>query len=488
MQNAASVCKGCIRFTSKGSKKVIIKQRGTRIVCDQALQNHKNNTVDATGNVKIYRSDSDSPLHGDKLFFDGNTSIARLRDNVYYKDDKMSFTTEKFDYNTTTEEGHYFDGGIVEDSLNTLVSKRGYVFKNNDIIVKDDVVITTPDYVVYADSLKYNSDTETVFIIAPTTLHSDSSVLYTEGGSYNTRSSYAHLTKNSKMYDGSQSIFADTIKYNKETKMGEAFSNIVMNDTAQMLMLKSNYLYHDGNIEYSMVTDSARLLLYSGFDTLFAHADTLTNYKDTADIQYVSGFPNVRFFRLDIQGKCDSLVYCMGDSVTTMYYDPMLWAIHNQLSGDVIKIYNKNNTISHLEMIDNAFLVSREDSIRFNQVSGKQITGYVNRNDIERIQVDGAAQSLYYSREGMDLVGFNQTESSYLTILMKGGAVTRLSLKPASTGQFHSIDAIPYEQQFLRGFQWRSDIRPIAPWDIYRKPPVSKEAEKKKKRKGGGRR
>lgn len=486
MQNAANVCRGCIKFSSKGKKRVIIKQRGTRIICDKALQNNKLNTVDATGNVMIYRSDSEYPLRGDKLFFDGNTSVARLRDNVYYKDDKISFTTEKFDYNTKTEEGFYFDGGVMEDSLNTLVSQRGYVFKNNDVIVKDDVVITTPDYLVYADSLKYNSDTETVFMIAPTTLHSDSSILYTEGGSYNTRTSYAHLTKNSKLYKGSQTIFADTIIYDEEKQIGEAFSNIVMNDSAQMLMLKSNYLYHDGNSDYALVTDSARMLLYSGFDTLFAHADTLTNYKDTAEIQYVSGFPNVRFFRLDVQGKCDSLVYSMADSVTTMYYDPMLWAIYNQLSGDVIKIYNRNNTISHLEMLGDAFLVSREDSIRFNQVSGKKITGYVKRNDIERIQVDGAAESLYYSREGNDLMGYNQTESSYLTISMKNGLVTRLSLKPASTGEFHSIDAIPYEDQFLRGFQWRSDLRPIAPWDIYRKIPL--ELETKKKRRSGGRR
>lgn len=474
---AKDICRYCFLVTGN----VKFTHKGTRIESDRAVWNRQSNSVDCKGNVRIYRKGSEYPLHGDKLFFDGNTSIAELRDNVYYKDDKVSFTTDKFDYNTETEEGHYFEGGVVKDSTNTLVSERGYLFKNDDITVKDSVVITTPDYLVLSDSITYNSTTKTVYIIAPTTLYSDSSELYAEGGYYQTEESYAFLTDNVTMEQAQYKLSGDTISYNETTLIAEGWSNIEMNDTAQKLMLRGNYMFHNGNTEYSFMTDSAQALLYSGFDTLFSHADTLWTYKDTADIQYFVGYPNVRFFRLDIQGKCDSLVYNMDSETTTMYYEPMLWSLYNQMSGDLINIYNNNNRVSHLEMINSAFIVSREDSIRFNQIRGKTITGYISGNDLRKIEVEGNAESLYYSRDGLDLVGYNQTESSYLTISMENGLISRLSLHPASSGNFYSLDSKPYEEQFLRGFQWRSDLRPYAPWDIFRRTP--REEIKKSRRK-----
>ena len=150
------------------------------------------------------------------------------------------------------------------------------------------------------------------------------------------------------------------------------------------------------------------------------------------------------------------------------------------MSGEVINIFSKNNHVSHLEMLNSAFIVSREDSIRFNQIKGKTITGYVSGNDLRKIEVEGNAESIYYSRDGLDLMGYNQTESSYLKISLENSAITRLNLYPSSSGTFYSLDSKPYEEQFLRGFQWRSDLRPIAPWDIFRIPP--KEETKSRRR------
>lgn len=481
-QSDKTICKDCILLIGDAkTNDVTFKHKGSTIKCNTAILNKKTEDLEATGNVRIYRKDSPYPLNGDRLDYDSRSSLAKLRENVYYKDDKVSFTTEKFNYNTETEEGYYFDGGTVKDSVNTLISKRGYLFNNDDITVKDSVVITTPDYLVNSDSITYNSSKKTVYIIAPTTLYSDSSVLYAEGGYYQTEKSYAFLTDNAQLEKGSYRMKGDTISYDEKTLIGEGWGNIEMNDTIQKLMLRGNYMYHDGNTDYSFMTDSAQALLYSGFDTLFAHADTLSTYKDTADIQYFNGYNNVRFFRLDIQGKCDSLVYNMDEEVTTMYYAPMLWSLYNQMSGDVINIYNKDNRVSHLEMVDDAFIVSREDSIRFNQISGKTITGYISGNDLRKIVVEGNAQSIYYSREGLDLVGYNQTESSYLSISMKNGAINKLSLYPASSGNFYSIDSKAYEEQFLRGFQWRSDLRPYSPLDIFRVTPYEEVKRKKRK-------
>lgn len=473
-----SLCRGCVLFTGN----VHFTRNGAVIKCDRALS-HPDNTVDATGNVRIYRKDSDYPLRGDKLKFDGNTNIAHLRDNVYYEDEDISFTTEKFDYNTNTEEGYYFDGGVIKDSLNTLESLRGYVFGNNNIIVKDSVSITTPDYLVLSDSIKYNSDKETVYIIAPSILYSDSSILYANGGYYNTKESYVFLTKQSHMEQGPYYLEGDTISYNENTMIGEAFGNVLLDDSSQTIMLKGNYVFHNGAEDYSLMSDSAQMLFYGGFDTLYAHADTFVYTKDTANSTYISGHRNVRFFRLDVQGKCDSMVYNMDDSIATLYQEPIMWSMFNQMSGEVIDIHMANNRVSHMVMKNNAFIASREDSLRYNQVSGRNITGYIRGNELNKIDVEGQAESIYYSREGVDLVGFNKSESNYLTIFMKDSQIEKLSMKPASLGTFHSMESLPYEEQFLRNFHWRSDLRPVSPQDIFRNTPATEDISKRKRRK-----
>ncbi len=475
---AKDICNNCFLYRDS----VVFKSEGSVIKCQRALYNLQSNSIEATGNLRVYRKGNKYPLRGDKLFFDVNTNVAHLRDNVRYSDEKVSFTTDNLDYNTATEEGHYFDGGVIKDSVNTLVSKQGYLFKNNDMVVKDSVTISTPDYLVVSDSIKYNSDSQTVFIIAPTTLYSDSSTLYAERGYYQTVESYAYLTKNARMNRGSYKLKGDTISYNETTLVGEGWSNLEMNDTLQKIIFRGNYVYYNDSISYSFMTDSARILFYSGFDTLYAHADTFFNYVDTADVQYFSGYPNVRFFRLDIQGKCDSLVYNMEEGVATMYYDPIMWALYNQMSGNIVKIYNTDGHVSHIELEDDAFIISREDSIRFNQVKGRLITGYLANNDLKKIVVDGQAQSIYYSRDGIDLVGYNQSESNYLIIYLKEGQVNKLISKPTTNGNFFSIDSNPYEEQFLKDFQWRSDLRPISPWDIYRRTPRETTNNDKKRR------
>ena len=50
------------------------------------------------------------------------------------------------------------------------------------------------------------------------------------------------------------------------------------------------------------------------------------------------GFHNVRFFRNDLQGKCDSLFYSDRDSVMRMYGLPVLWSDQQQISGEEIHV------------------------------------------------------------------------------------------------------------------------------------------------------
>ena len=91
--------------------------------------------------------------------------------------------------------------------------------------------------------------------------------------------------------------------------------------------------------ELSIITGKAMFMQVDDEDTLFLHADTLkTTYDSTGLNRILYAFNKVKFFKADMQGKCDSLVYSDGDSIIDMYNEPILWVDENQITARFIKI------------------------------------------------------------------------------------------------------------------------------------------------------
>ena len=110
-------------------------------------------------------------------------------------------------------------------------------------------------------------------------------------------------------------------------------------------------------------------------------------------------YRKVKFFRTDIQGKCDSLVYSGKDSIMRLFKEPVLWQDKNQLTGEKVEIKTSAGEIKNLFLRNNAFIISKEDSVKFNQIKGKQMTGYFKENKLAKIFVEGNGQTIVYQRE-----------------------------------------------------------------------------------------
>ena len=154
-------------------------------------------------------------------------------------------------------------------------------------------------------------------------------------------------------------------------------------------------------------------------------ADTLAA-KPTKDARLVLAYYKVRFYRGDIQGKCDSLAYFSKDSTIQMFTHPIIWSDKNQLSANYIEIINRSKGPSEVRMKDDAFIIAMEDdSLRFNQIKGKNMTGYIRKNELDKIDVSGNGQSNYYARDKNGVIGLNKAQSSNITIYMNKGKVKK---------------------------------------------------------------
>ena len=198
--------------------------------------------------------------------------------------------------------------------------------------------------------------------------------------------------------------------------------------------------------------------------------DSLSNKKGK-DARLVLAWNKVRFFREDFQGKCDSLAYWSKDSTIQLFTDPVIWSNRNQISAKYIEMINQSKDRDEIKMQEDAFIISMEnDSIRFNQIKGKNMTGYIKQNNLTKIDVDGNGQSNYYARNQDGVIGLNKAVSSNITIYMDNGKVKKIAFIKSPEGELKPLETIDDGDKLLPGFKWLSDIRPKNKEDIFRHP------------------
>jgi lipopolysaccharide assembly outer membrane protein LptD (OstA) len=191
------------------------KQDNVFMYCDSALLYEVLNKVDAFGKVRIQQGDSLN-LYGDLMNYDGNSKIARFKNNVRVYHNEMVLTTNVLDYDTKNRVAIYPKGGKIVDKDNILTSELGYYYANTaDAFFKKYVVLTNPKYVLNSDTLKYNTKSRIATFFGPTTIVSKEDYLYAEAGTYNTVTDIAQFTKNPLYRSGAQTLTGDFLYYDR---------------------------------------------------------------------------------------------------------------------------------------------------------------------------------------------------------------------------------------------------------------------------------
>jgi lipopolysaccharide export system protein LptA len=283
-------------------------------------------------------------------------------------------------------------------------------------------------------------------------------------GWYNTETEFAYLDRRATLKNEEQSMTADTMFYNRKTGYAKALSDVVIVDTTNKATLKGEYAELWEKLGKCMITDSLRAYYYEEVDTLFATADSMYVYFDTIsnDVQRINAFYNVRFFRNDVQGKCDSLHYIIPDSMVYMRTEPVIWAEDSQLSGDLIDIKVKGQAIENLMMHPNAFVIQQDSIKGFNQVKGKEITIYFKDNDIDNMYNKGNAETIYWLRDDDgSLIGINISQSDEMNIIIRNRQISRIKHYNNIKETLYPEKQLKDDMEHLKGFLWQEEKKPV---------------------------
>jgi len=455
---------------------VIMSHDSAYLYCDSAYLNDEKNNVIAYGNVHIMISDTLN-LYGDSLTYDGNTKVARIFSNVRLVDNQTILTTDTLVFDRKTQIAQYDYWGKIVNDKNILVSKHGYYFTTiKEFFFKEKVLLINPDYRMHSDTLMYNTVTEVSYFFGPSDIVSKDKTdsIYCENGWYDTRFDKARFRKNSMIWHEDQYLTGDSLYYERKSGFGQAFEHAMLVDTVQNMLLLGNYGELQRRNGFAFMIDSAVAVMVDNGDSLFMHSDTIKATFDRAEkIKDVRCYYKVKFFREDLQGMSDSLVYHAADSALTMYREPVIWSGQNQLTADSITLTFRNGQADSLKMFNSAFIISEDDTNKFNQIKGRNISAKFRDNEIYKVNVFGNSETIYYVREeDRSLIGINKVLSSDMLIFLEKNQVKSITyLENPTATLYPEKDISPYDLK-LKNFKWIKDRRPLVKEDIFIWDPV----------------
>jgi len=444
---------------------VMFTHKGTIFLCDSAVLVKKTNDLEAYGHVQILDGDSIT-VTAKTLHYNGNTKIAKLRQNVVLtKLDQMQLFTEFLDYDRNSNIAKYFNNGKVVDSTNVLTSKKGYFNTNSSFAsFKTNVIGTNKEKTLQSDTLVYNTKTGIVYFVAPTEITDiDGNVFtYTEG-------IYETKLKSSNLFKGiaeSTSYFLKGSKMNLDDIRGiyTVTGNVYMLSKDENIIITGQKAIMNKVTNTTKIFDRALLKMVDAKDTLYMTADTLVSIDgDVNSNKRLLAYSNVKIFKNDIRGVSDSIAYFQADSVMTMYGNPVLWSGENQMSGDTIDILIKNNGLEKMVLYRTAFVASSDSADYYNQITGREMVAWFKNEALDKVNIYGNGESIFFMRDDKtrELVGMNTITCSDITLRFEDKILTDASFLVKPEGKFIPPQELKTEDVKLNNFKWRGSEMPL---------------------------
>ena len=453
---------------------VVFQKDDAKLYCDSAYYNIVNKSVRAYGNVHVNKQDTLN-LFCDSIHYDFQNKYAKLYGNVRIRNNEYKLTTDSLDYDLKKDVGIYKNKGLITSiaSGDSLSSVIGYFYpKTDQFNFRKNVLYKNEEYTITTDTLQFNTRTKKAYFFGPTHIDSDSSSMYCEKGWYDLNKDIGVLENNAYINRPDIYIKGDSLYYSSVDSIYIGKYNVEVIDTTNKIAFQGDYAYSDGPKKYAFITGHVLAKRFGGEDTLYIHADTLYNYLDSLnEPSLMLAYHDVKLFRGDLQGICDSLSYDKKLGEMVMYTNPILWAKNAQLTGDTITVYEKDNEIERAFLRKDGLVVTHVDSTNYyNQVAGSQMTAYFDSIQIRKVDIEGNAKTIYFLEEEteedsvivVERKGMNRLYASDITLRFVDGDIETATYRYKPDGIIYPMDDIDKKEERVDQFKWSIENRPLS--------------------------
>ena len=468
---------------------VEMHQDSLLMYCDTARK--EDNILLARGNIILQQWDSVN-VFSDTLRYLSDTKDAYLLGSVILQNDAQKLYTESLHYNTGTQIAVYDDGATITDDTTFLFSKRGtYFVASDEVFFKDSIYIKSETFELYADSLKFNTETQIAYFASPTRIDlNNGSQIYCEAGYFDLANNEALFKQNAQYVKEDQQAQGDSIFYFGDSGQVLLIGNaslseigkqatadtILYNEKTEVLDLKGDAFFEDSirqmaseEMTYDLAADKVYAATRSSLDNppQFLEADTI-DFDNATGLGMAAGniiwsdtsanytIKSQRAHYVDSTGYLKAFggrpllinqidadtFYLAADTLVSFEEINGEDSVRNFLAFHRVKIFK-----SDLQAICDSLSYSSEDSVFHlfddpiiwsdtSQFEADSLRIHLRNDKIDRIYMKQNAFIL----NSADQILYNQMKGKEITAFFKEGEIDRMLIKGNATSIYYALD------------------------------------------------
>jgi lipopolysaccharide export system protein LptA len=451
---------------------VVVNHDGVVLTCNKAYYFQKENYIKAFGNVQLVQGDT-LYLNSKYAEYNGNVKKAFATGDAVMSSPDATLSTDTISFDRNTQEVFYNNKGTIINKENTLVSKSGkYYVAEKKFQFLTEVTITNPKYVIKSNHLDYYSNSGHSYLFGPSTITSKNNYIYTEKGFYDTKKNLSHFLRKSYIKYDNRLIEGDSLYYDRNQEFASATRNVKITDSINRGIIKGHYAEIFQKKDSMYVTKRAVAVNFVENDSVYIHGKKLMLTGKEGD-RIIRAFNNVRFYKTDMSGKCDSIHSSTKTALTKLIGNPILWNGESQITGDIMHLIGNSNTkkLDSLKVLNNTFIISKDTlGTGYNQIKGLNLFGKFEDGKLHDVDVIKNAEVIYYMRnDAKELIGINKNVSSKINILFDKNTIETITFFKQVDGTIFPEEELDEHDRKFKGFKWRGDERIQSKDDIFSK-------------------
>ncbi|MEP6804386.1 MAG: OstA-like protein [Flavobacterium sp.] len=449
---------------------VKVNHDGVVLTCNKAYFFQKENYLKAFGNVQLVQGDT-LFLNSKYAEYSGNEKKAFATGDAVMSSPDATLSTDTINFDRNIQQVFYNTKGTIINKDNTLVSKSGrYFVTEKKFQFLTEVTITNPKYVIKSNHLDYYSNSGHTYLFGPSTITSKTNYIYTEKGFYDTKKNLAHFLRKSYIKYDDRRIEGDSLYYNRNIEFASATRNVKITDSINRGIVKGHYAEIYKLKDSMFVTKRAVAINLVEKDSVYIHGQKLMVTGKEGE-RILRAYKNVRFFKIDMSGKCDSIHSNSNSALTKLIGNPIIWNGESQITGDIMHLIGDKTTkkLDSLIVLNNTFIVSRDTlGTGYNQVKGLNLFGKFIDGKLHDVDVIKNTEVVYYMRnDANELIGINKNVSSKINLILENNDIQTITFFNKVDGDIYPEADLPENARKLKGLRWRGDERIKTKDDIF---------------------
>ena len=442
-----------------------------------------------------------------------NTKEVFFKNKVFVNDKDFTLKTDTLQYNTDDKMAIFLAPTRIRQDSSDIYCERGYY----DFKLKKAEFLQNPQFrknsqKAIADTIRYDGNAKEI-VLSKNARFEDSlkvanadTIIYSQSAGetklfghafykdqkqqiagnriqYNNKTESFSTEGRSVIGDSGNILEADRVNYDKVKGIGMASGNVIWRDTLQKISIRCEAMDYNRERNY-VKTKGKRPLMMTLIDkdTLYLSADTLLSEKKDS-LQSMRAYHDVRIYKKDLSGTCDSLYYSERDSTFKLFNAPILWSDTSQFTADTIHLTLAEKKLSKISLFSKSFIINGLQKELFNQIRGRNITAYFRDSKVSRMKVDGNAESVYFATDDKDAyIGINKVKCSEMMIHWADNKVEKIDFFSQPKGNITPIKSVRNFNQFrLPGFNWNLEGKPKSVDDLLKPKHIVMEKRSGKK-------